>query len=784
MTSGNPLRSDKIQHKIDTLQVRVNRDYQDLEARKELTLIFLDAFEFSLALEHIEFLLKQDPGNHEYLFLAALSYSGVHQFTQAIDSWMRIKDFDGNPILFRPKNKNLSTVAQKVAVLWAQRARKNSDNIQILYQTGLAALSLYFLRNAEQALLRVQQVNPKFEDVHYWLGVIALENQDPEQALRHLHHHVQSRPRDLKGLFLAAKTLKATGKYTQSKRMLAKILEYQNRHFAAHYQLGILELEQKNQELALKHLGKATMLNPNSGGALYALGQAHEQAFEMDEAVQHYEQAHAVNPDNIENLASLAKLLKKLGSLERSKSYFEELIVLDPEHEDAHYYLALTYLTQKDVAKAVPLLEKTIKLAPHNLFAQYSLAKAYLDLNLQKKAEPILESLLEANPSDTRIHTLLGRLKMQQNELTRATRHFDKALTINPKDAESNYFKGICHFKLYDYGHAIEAFKKASQAPEGSALHFFSEGALLSHQRRYKEAVAMYHKATDVFPEEDNDIRFFSTLQLLGVVGIEVSEAGRDLQEFAKKRDDLFKVLVLSLSHFLDARDKYTRYHSRRVAHIGSLLATKGLENVILSGDLDPSFRLSEEQLTGVVVGGLLHDIGKIGIPDHVLNKPGKLTDEEYELIKLHPVIGEEGLRSVPFPWPEVLPIIRHHHEKWNGHGYPDKLIANDIPFEAQIIGVADFYDALTTNRPYRKAFTPEKSLAIMEEEAGKFFNPVLVQAFASILDEIKRVPEAPTDETGQYIFSQVEDAFDTLKLSSDVAAEPKRPSPPEIKLD
>ena len=122
----------------------------------------------------------------------------------------------------------------------------------------------------------------------------------------------------------------------------------------------------------------------------------------------------------------------------------------------------------------------------------------------------------------------------------------------------------------------------------------------------------------------------------------------------------------------------------------------------------------------------------------------------------------------MPFIWDEVLPIVRFHHEKWDGHGYPTGRSGDDIPFEAQIIGVADFYDALTTRRPYRDPFSPEQALAIMIENRGTFFNPPLVDAFEGIMDLIKAVPEAPTDDSGSYIFEKNEDPFDALKTSWD----------------
>ena len=200
-------------------------------------------------------------------------------------------------------------------------------------------------------------------------------------------------------------------------------------------------------------------------------------------------------------------------------------------------------------------------------------------------------------------------------------------------------------------------------------------------------------------------------------------------------------------------------------------MATYGIAWAIDQGLLEPSKRLNRKQLKGIFLGGLLHDIGKIGVPDEVLNKPGKLTDEEYESIKRHPTIGYEGLKEVPFIWKEVLPIVRHHHEKWNGHGYPTGCSGHDIPFEAQIIGIADFYDALTTSRPYREPFPSRKALAIIIEEKGTFFNPILADAFEGIIERVEKVtdwiensPEGPTNPERAKEYTK--EPIDALEIS------------------
>jgi HD-GYP domain-containing protein (c-di-GMP phosphodiesterase class II) len=137
--------------------------------------------------------------------------------------------------------------------------------------------------------------------------------------------------------------------------------------------------------------------------------------------------------------------------------------------------------------------------------------------------------------------------------------------------------------------------------------------------------------------------------------------------------------------------------------------------------------------LTWMRMGAFLHDVGKTGVPTEVLNKPGKLTDEEFEQMKRHTTIGDAIISETPFPW-DIRPIVRNHHERWDGRGYPDKLKGEEIPLTARILCVADVYDALTSTRSYRPALSREEALAIMDKEAGVVVDPTLYALFRELI--------------------------------------------------
>ena len=168
----------------------------------------------------------------------------------------------------------------------------------------------------------------------------------------------------------------------------------------------------------------------------------------------------------------------------------------------------------------------------------------------------------------------------------------------------------------------------------------------------------------------------------------ELIEQKREIEISYKKLDDSYKYTVLALSSAVDARDPYTAGHSMRVSRI----------SLLISGEL----KMTDEDSRILEYAALFHDIGKIGIPDDILNKKGKLTDDEYNLIKNHPDIGVTILGGIAFLL-NALPLIKHHHERFDGKGYPSGLKGEEIPLCARIIAIADTYDAMTSDRPYRR---------------------------------------------------------------------------------
>jgi HD-GYP domain-containing protein (c-di-GMP phosphodiesterase class II) len=226
-------------------------------------------------------------------------------------------------------------------------------------------------------------------------------------------------------------------------------------------------------------------------------------------------------------------------------------------------------------------------------------------------------------------------------------------------------------------------------------------------------------------------------------VGAEIAALARDfnrmsghvqshveqLKRAAAVNRDLFISSIRAFAAAIDAKDPYTRGHSERVAAFSRTIARH--------------LALKEEILHRVWIGALLHDVGKIGIEDRILKKGGVLSAEEYEQMKLHPVIGAEILSPIE-QLKEMLPAVRWHHEAWNGRGYPDALKGEEIPLLARIVGVADCFDAITTSRPYQRAYAPAFAVETITKLAGSRFDAKVVTAFLKAFEagEIQAAPE------------------------------------------
>src|SRR5687767_9151183 len=197
-----------------------------------------------------------------------------------------------------------------------------------------------------------------------------------------------------------------------------------------------------------------------------------------------------------------------------------------------------------------------------------------------------------------------------------------------------------------------------------------------------------------------------------------------DERRRAQLMSEVHLAAVEALALAIDAKDQTAPNHVRRVQAFATGLAR--------------AVGMSEDEVQGVRTAALLHDIGKLAVPEHILAKPGPLTHEEFQKVRTHPQVGADIIASVPFPYP-VAPLILSHHERWDGRGYPAGLKENEIPLGARVLCIVDYFDALTSDRPYHRGISVDAALALIQQEAGKALDPRVVDAFVTRLPELQR---------------------------------------------
>lgn len=296
-----------------------------------------------------------------------------------------------------------------------------------------------------------------------------------------------------------------------------------------------------------------------------------------------------------------------------------------------------------------------------------------------------------------------------------------------------------------EHGDEISLIVSDQKMPNMEGTEFFKKIS-----EKYPDIIKILltgHSNVDILVDAINECHLFQyvlkpfepeNLCMIIENGIRKYELSTSKVQFLQDLSELFYKTIKSISNALDAKDEYTHGHSLRVTLYSLALAKK--------------LNLPEDLLEEIETAGLLHDIGKIAIPEKILLKPGKLTNEEYEVIKTHPELGEKFVGGI-----DKLKLIsnwlKSHHERYDGTGYPEKLKGDEIPISSRIIAIADTYDAMTSDRSYRIALSHEHAIAEIRRCSGTQFDPDLAEVFISISEEIELIKRDPDGCYSKYSY-------------------------------
>ena len=266
-------------------------------------------------------------------------------------------------------------------------------------------------------------------------------------------------------------------------------------------------------------------------------------------------------------------------------------------------------------------------------------------------------------------------------------------------------------------------------------------GVALRFKYNSKESVMASKKALEALEIHSGDEVESLYTTLSGTMG-SMADYIDEVKESVRKLTDMQHNVIVTMADIIESRDENTGEHIKRTAVYVRLIADKLKEKGMF-----PEI-LTEEYIENMSVAAPLHDMGKIHVPDSILNKKGRLTDEEFSIMKTHTGVGKELLEQASeqigtFDYLEIaLQMADSHHEWWNGNGYPHHLVGEEIPLCARIMAVADVFDALVSKRCYKDGMPLEKALSIIKEETGTHFDPVVSEAFLECIEDVKKVLE------------------------------------------
>lgn len=459
---------------------------------------------------------------------------------------------------------------------------------------------------------------------------------------------------------------------------------------------GQRELAHDVLELALT-LGEMHGHAAIAGRALNGLGVLAQDAGELVRAAELYQRANVLGRES-NTPVLVGDTEQNLGILANIRGDLDEAL--------QRYQTALSYLEQANTVRG-------------RLSSLNNLGMLHVDMGRLDQADEYFTRALQICEEVGDIvhagviHINRAELFLARGELDRAREACDEGFEIfsrlndEQRQAEALKFYGVIyresgklHLATIHLQRAVGITRDTSPLLEAEAQREMAR--VLRQQGRNRQALEALNRSHALF------------------TSLQARPDLADIDSRVSELEEEFLSLVRFWGESIEAKDHYTLGHCARVADYACRIAERA--------------GMTDRELTWFRMGAFLHDVGKTEVPEEILNKPGRLTDEERATMERHTVIGDEMLAPVEFPW-DIRPMVRSHHERWDGRGYPDQLAAEAIPRSARILRLADVFDALTTARSYRAPLTPEQALGIMRDDQGSF-DPELFQIFLDLYDE------------------------------------------------
>ncbi|HEY4000836.1 MAG TPA: tetratricopeptide repeat protein [Candidatus Xenobia bacterium] len=652
-------------------------------------------------------------------FELGMVYSLMRQYDSAVREWERMTDEDGDFVLDQAVERD-RTVADVVAIWENYLSLFSTPSPIVHFNVGFVFLILHQYDRALREFQATLRQNPRYDTAQYLAGLALLRRGDRELAEKAFQAEVGVRSNVPNTHYWLSSVQFELGRQAQAQKSLQEALRLRPNYVKANLRMGQLLARAGHVEQAVPYLQTAVSLSPNQAGAHLMLAEILQNQYQLDAAVSHYEEALRIDPANRAAHYQTGLVYKMMGRADAALEHLSKAADLDPNDAEAHYSLGQLNSQVGHDAEAIRNYSNALTVAPNHPYAQYALGLAYQKNRQPSEAAREFERVVTNNPRDVKARAALGEAYFSMGKMDNAIQEFLRVLDQNPLDLKAHYFHGAALLRSGRTDDAIQAYHKVVSSQPNSPYAHFSLGAVYVRAGEYDLARESFAQATSFDPTNEADLNLMATLHLMGAIGIWHAESSKQLKENLKKLEFTWRRTIEAMVNAVDQRDEYTRQHSVKVSTVATFLAE--------------FLKLAPKDIEAIHYGGLLHDIGKIGIPDFILRKPGKLTDWEFEVMKEHPTRGWEIVKELDLPW-NIQPMIEYHHERFDGSGYPYGLKGKDIPLSAQIMTLSDFWDALRSQRSYKKAFTGAATLEEMQKLKSKHFDPWLVDQFEPFID-------------------------------------------------
>lgn len=691
------------------------------ESHFHLALIYHQMDDFGKAIKEYETALTLKPKWPLLHFLLGILYARFGKADLASREWEVVLDLDLNFPQKIPKVVSeeipFNLPEQTRAAVEALRtpAAVPSVNAYIHYQTSFALGICGMVQESLEEYQKAITISPVARGM-MTAGRVMLANGRADLAVKILEESVKLQPNIAEAhLYLGIASLQQE-KILPAIRSFERAIQYDSRSVKSFAYLGAAQAKQGRHDLAATNFQKAIALDPAQDRLHFSLAQSYEAVFNLDGAVSQYREVVRLNPSLFEAQYNLGLVLGRLGKHHDALEPLKKAVLLSPDDPYAHYHLGLSLNQLGKYEEAIPFFRKSLELNPKDSYTHYHLGIAYENLDNLVAAVDEYQQALRINPEDSYAHYHLGLTYLKDGQYTLAQGEFLRVLEMNPNDAYAYYNLGAVYARIGLLDQAIEAYQQATSLNPNNPYAHFNLGAAYAREGAPELAAREFEEAIHLTPNNEAELALFSTLASQAAIAIEIATLNRRLK-------DVYTQTVRALAETLDAKDPYTAGHTSRVT--------------LLSLGIAEELGLPSEKIEALRIASLLHDIGKIGIPDQILLKHGALTDEELERMREHPLIGARILSPIQFPWSDVISYVKHHHEKNAGGGYPEGLSGDEIPIGAKILALADFFDALATERPYKKALPIPVVMEEIEKLSGTHFDPEVVEALKRVAGDI-----------------------------------------------